>query len=182
MRTLPILALAGLIGLAGCSDGAGLSRTFGFTRDAPDEFRVATQAPLSMPPDLALRAPRPGEPRPQDVTQTQAAEAVLSPDSILAAPTTAVSPGQQALIAAAGPPAPANIRDRVDSDSRLDNPGNSFTDRLLFWRTPPQPGTVVDATRESQRLRQDAALGQSPQAGDTPIIQRKRTGLLGSIF
>ncbi len=182
MATARYFALAGLVALAGCGNGADLSRTFGFTRDAPDEFRVTTQAPLSMPPDLSLRAPRPGEPRPQDLTQTQAAEAVLSPNSILTTPSTAESPGQQALIAAAGPPAPANIRDRVDAESQLDNPGASFTDRLMFWRSPPAPGVVVDPSRESQRLRQDAALGQSPQAGDTPIIQRKRNGLLGGIF
>lgn len=185
MKALRFLAratpLLGLLALASCS-GDELTRTFGLTRDAPDEFRVTTRAPLSMPPSLALPAPQPGASRPQELTQEQAAEAVLSPDSVLARGSAEASPGQQALVAAAGPAAPANIRARVDSESQLDRVDRSFTDRLMFWQSPPPPGTVVDATRESRRLRQDAALGQSPQAGDTPIIQRKRRGLFGSIF
>ena len=44
-RTLRPLALASLLGLAACS-GDGLTRTFGLTRDAPDEFQVTTRAPL----------------------------------------------------------------------------------------------------------------------------------------
>jgi hypothetical protein len=136
-----------------------------------------------MPPDLtALRPPQPGASRPQELTQEQAAEAVLSPDSVLARGDAGSSTGQQALVAAAGPAAPQDIRARVDSESQLDRPSVSFTDRLMFWKSPPPPGTVVDAQRESQRLRQDAALGQSLQTGDTPIIQRKRQGLFGSIF
>ena len=52
----------------------------------------------------------------------------------------------------------------------------------MFWRAPPVAGTAVDPARESQRLRQNAALGQSPEAGNTPIIQPKRESLLDSIF
>lgn len=186
MRPIRILthtvSVCGLLALAACN-GNDLTRTFGLTRDAPDEFTVTTRAPLSMPPDLTtVPTPQPGEMRPQELTQEQAAQAVLSPDSVLRQQDAQSSPGQQALVAAAGPPAPGDIRTRVDGESQLDRPGQRFTDRLMFWRSPPPPGTVVDAKRESQRLRQDAALGQSPESGDTPIIQRKRQGLFGSLF
>jgi hypothetical protein len=40
----------------------------------------------------------------------------------------------------------------------------------------------VDARAEQQRLRTNAALGQSPSTGDTPIIQRKRRGWLEGLF
>jgi len=40
----------------------------------------------------------------------------------------------------------------------------------------------VDPTAEAQRLRQNAALGQSMQEGETPIIQRKPTSWFDSIF
>ena len=59
MRVFKFLAVAGLFALAACS-GDELTRTFGLTRDAPDEFQVTTRAPLSMPPDFNLRPPRPG--------------------------------------------------------------------------------------------------------------------------
>lgn len=182
-RRAAMLAVAAAA-LAGCSQQA--ARTFGFVRDAPDEFRVTTQAPLSMPPDFTLRPPEPGAPRPQDQSPTQQAEEVLVPQTALAggAATGAasMSPGQEALVAAAGPPAPANIRAEVNQEAALDQPGRSFTDRLMFWKTPPLPGVVVDPTKEAQRLRENAALGRSPETGMTPIIQPKASNsLFGSL-
>ena len=167
--------------LSACG-GDELSRTFGLTRDPPDEFQVTTRAPLSMPPDFTLRAPRPGASRPQELTQQQQAEAALVPDTVLSAPSRTVSPGQQALVSAAGRAAPAGIRDRVDQEAALDTPSRPITDRLMFWQDPPRPGTVVDPAREAARIRQNAALGQSPDSGDTPIIQRKRQGLFSGLF
>ncbi len=182
MKAFRIVFIAACgFGLAACS-GDELTRTFGLTRDAPDEFQVTTRAPLSMPPDLTLRPPRPGASRPQELTQRQQAEATLTPDAVLAQPDAAVTPGQQALVAAAGRPAPADIRNRIDNEAALDTPSRPLTDRLMFWQSPPPAGTPVDPQRESARLRQNAALGQSPEVGDTPIIQRKRQGLFSGIF
>src|SRR5690606_5122753 len=45
-------------------------------------------------------------------------------------------------------------------------------DKLLFWKDDPEPGIVVDAQKESQRLRENAALGQPVGTGDTPSIER----------
>ncbi len=183
MKALPPLLLTlTLIAVAGCG-GDDLTRTFGLNRDAPDEFKVTTRAPLSMPPDLTLRPPRPGAVRPQELTQRQQAESLLTPDAALAAtPRVASTPGQQAFLAAAGPAAPADIRNKVDGEAALDTPSRPFTDRLLFWQAAPPPGTPVDPARESARLRENAALGQANSTGDTPIIQRKRQGLFSSLF
>ncbi len=170
----------GLLPLAGCGDD--LSRTIGLTRDAPDEFTVTTRAPLSMPPDYTLRPPRPGASRPQELSERAQAEAALSPTTDLGGPAPTMSPGQQALIASAGPAAPRDIRAQVDADAQLDQPGQSFTDRLMFWKSAPPAGTAVDPQKESRRLRQNAALGETVTTGDTPIIQQRRTGLLDSIF
>jgi len=102
MNTRSLLALSGVLLLGACS-GDELTRTFGLTRDAPDEFQVTTRAPLSMPPDFTLRPPRPGASRPQEMSQSQQAEAALVPDVALNPPTRAAnSPGQQALVSAAG--------------------------------------------------------------------------------
>jgi hypothetical protein len=185
-KSLRLAALAGAVasslGLAACS-GDELTRTFGLTRDAPDEFQVTTRAPLSMPPDYTLRPPQPGAQRPQELTQRQQAEAALVPDSINQTPArTPLSPGEQALVQSSGRPAPANIRAEVDNEAALSASDRSFTDRLMFWRSTPPPGTVVDPVRESQRLRQNAALGQSTDNGDTPIIQRRQAGSFLGLF
>ena len=182
MRTWRLLIPMAVLGLSACS-GDDLTRTFGLTRDAPDEFQVTTRAPLSMPPDFTLRPPRPGATRPQELTQRQQAEGALVPDTLLGSSAPAASsPGQEALVAAAGRPAPPDIRVRLDQEAALDTPSRPLTDRLMFWQSPPPPGTQVDPVRESARLRQNAALGQSPEAGDTPIIQRRRQGIFTGLF
>ena len=73
----------------------------------PDEFTVTTRAPLSMPPDFSLRPPRPGASRPQELSERQQAEATLSPSAALGGTPAGTSPGQQSLVAAAGPGCPA---------------------------------------------------------------------------
>ena len=187
-RTGPVLALSALALLAGC--GPDTARTFGFTRDAPDEFQVTTRAPLSMPPSLGeLPVPRPGTSRPQEMTVRDQAEATLAPAAVLGQQgQVAPSQGEMALLSQAGRPVDDSIRQKVDQESlRVEQANRSLTDKLMFWRTPEQPGIAVDPRRESQRLRENAALGRDPTEGETPIIQRTRssnplTNLLESIF
>lgn len=176
---LSLLATAPV--LSACSDNDSLTRTFGLTRDAPDEFQVTTRAPLSMPPDFTLRPPRPGVTRPQELPLAAQAEAALVPSAALRDRNAGRSAGQQALVSAAGPSAPADIRNTVDEEAHLDRTP-SLMDRLLFWKQPDPPGTVVDAKKESQRLRENAALGQSPSVNTTPIIDRQHGGLMDGIF
>jgi hypothetical protein len=58
----------------------------------------------------------------------------------------------------------------------------SFTDRLIFWQKAQPPGTVVDPTKESQRLRDNAATGEPVTKGETPVIERRKRGILEGIF
>ena len=168
--------------LAGCGDSS-LSRTFGLTRDAPDDVMVTTRAPLSLPPDFTLRPPRPGAPRPQEKSEQAQAEEILVPQTALAGTGgRASSAGQAALLEQSGPSAPSDIRRRVDQESRLDSANDGFVDRLLYWRKASTKDAVVDPVAESQRLKQNSALGQSQGNGTTPIIQRSKTGWFQSLF
>ena len=159
-----------------------LQRDFGLIRETPDEFVVTTRAPLSAPPDYALRPPTPGAPRPQEQPTATAAESALVPRAALATQAGADSPGQDALVAAAGPPAPPNIRAQVDSEAAKEATDVSLTDRLMFWKSRPPPGVVVDPQKEAQRLRENAALGRSPETGTTPVINTKPKNLLDALF
>ncbi|MDO9712644.1 DUF3035 domain-containing protein [Paracraurococcus lichenis] len=182
------LGLLALGLLAGC--GPDTARTFGFTRDAPDEFQVTTRAPLSMPPSLGeLPVPRPGANRPQEMSARLAAETTLVPGAALGTPAQGrQSSGESALLSQAGRPTGPDIRRRVDEESlKLDQADRGLTDRLIFWRAPEPPGIALDAKRESQRLRENAALGREATEGETPIIQRSQSGnpvtrLFESIF
>jgi hypothetical protein len=174
------LAACGLALSACNSDQFG--RTLGFIRDAPDEFTVTTRAPLAMPPSYALQPPSPGAPRPQEQSERAKAEQALVPQMALGAPPADNSPGQQALLQQSGPPPTPGIRAEIDQDAKLDQTSTGLMDKLIFWRKPVPPGIVVDPQREAQRLRENSALGQSPDAGDTPIVQPKRRGWLEGLF
>jgi hypothetical protein len=141
--------VAGLAALAvsACSDDA--TRNFGTTRNGPDQPQVALRLPLSVPPLLTQRPPRLGAP-PND---TGAPTNGTAEDA-------AVSPGQGALVDAAGPAPPSNIRQRVEQDAQVRHQDQAFTDELLS--SPPGP-------------RQNAG-------GTAPTIQQGGKSWLGSIF
>ncbi len=169
------VALGCAVLLAGCGGDGAASRFFGLTRDAPDEFTVTTQPPLSIPPDFNLRPPQPGAPRPQTQSDRAAAEAALAPQTALGGDSAGMSPGQAALLQAAGPAAPGDIRQQIATDNRqAAQPG--FVDKLMFWRsdTPPA-GVAVDPAKEQERIRANQALGRPADTGDTPIIQRDKS-------
>jgi hypothetical protein len=181
MTLRPSLALLALLTLAAC--GGDTARTLGLTRDAPDEFRVTTRAPLSMPPALgSLPPPRPGMSRPQEVSARQQAESTLVPGSASSVARGGPSSGEQALLGATGRSAPAGIRNRVDEESlRLERTDRTIVDRALFWRDTPPAGIPVDPAREAQRLRENAALGRDAVEGETPVIQPQRRGILSGL-
>ena len=58
----------------------------------------------------------------------------------------------------------------------------SFSDRIVFWRKADLPGTAVDPVKETQRLRENQALGKSVSDGETPQIQRRKRAWLEGVF
>ncbi|TPG58135.1 DUF3035 domain-containing protein [Roseomonas nepalensis] len=185
--TFKPLLLAPLLLLAAC--GGDTARTLGLTRDAPDEFQVVTRAPLSIPPSMGdLPPPRPGAQRPQEMSARERGETTLAPATITGEGREARPSGAEAALVAqagraSGAQATGNIRRQVDEESlRLDRPQQNVVERLMFWQDAPRPGTVLDPQREAQRLRENSALGRSPEAGDTPIIQRRQRGLLDGLL
>src|SRR5436190_22176645 len=74
---LPVtFAALGALALGGCSAFENLG---GGKKVSPDEFKIVSHSPLTMPPNAELRPPRPGEPRPQEVTPADQAKEALSP-------------------------------------------------------------------------------------------------------
>src|SRR5882672_528465 len=70
-----LVALSALA-LGGCSAFENIG---GAKKVSPDEFKIVSHSPLTMPPNAELRPPRPGEPRPQEVTPADQAKEALSP-------------------------------------------------------------------------------------------------------
>lgn len=78
-RTLHFLrraAPAAALGLTVAACG-GLKNDLGLSKEAPDEFAVVRNAPLSLPPDFNLRPPKPGEVGDGRVEQRDQARSLL---------------------------------------------------------------------------------------------------------
>lgn len=185
-RAVAALAVltASCMALSACGD---TRKALGLDKNPPDEFKIVNRAPLSLPPDYALRPPQPGAARPQEQgVPDLARQAVMGPAGRGAAPTAAAtaSPGETALLARAGArQADPRIRETVDREAlALADADKTFLDYITFWRKPEDPGTVVDAEKEAQRLRENAALGRPATDGDTPIIRKRKKGALEGIF
>ena len=172
-----VLALAAL-SMSGCVLIDGSHRT------GPDEFGVVTRAPLSQPPDYALRPPRTGAQRPNEVSPRDEARSQLlnvsarSGDSAYAAKTGAAN---------AGPPAAGRekdgltggehallkqadalnvdpeIRNVVDRESGRVTESDLLVDKLVFWKAKDKASDkAIDAKREADRLNRNAAIGAPP--------------------
>ena len=179
-----LLVMAVSLGITGCE---GIKDQFGLGKSSPDEFSVVTRAPLSLPPDFRLRPPEPGAARPQESSAIERAQAALigaGRGQGTDGETVQRSDGESALLSQAGTEiAKSDIRKVINEENAvLADVEDSLVERLIFWRSQSQPGDVVDARKESQRLKENAALGRPPTEGATPVIQRRERAILEGIF
>ena len=181
-------AISLILALSACE---GVREQLGLNKQSPDEFRVISRAPLSLPPDFTLRPPEPGIPRPQEGTATQQArKAVFRLEQPKTQPLSEQvkadgrTLGELSLLKAAGADKiDPGIRQTIDFETRQINAeSDDFIEALVFWRDKETPGRVVDATAEAKRLRANAALGRAVTAGETPTIERKSKGLFEGLF
>lgn len=186
--SLIVTSLAAAVFVTGCSND--LKSTFGLNKRAPDEFAVPSRAPLSLPPEYSLRPPEPGAPRPNQVSAREEAERVVfrrDPQRVSLDQEAArhgLSQGEAALLSQADAlNTDSSIRATINRESAaLVEADNSFSDKLMFWRPAEAPGTLVDPAKETDRLRENAALGKEATEGETPTIQRRKKALLEGIF
>jgi hypothetical protein len=151
-------AAVAVLSLAGCDD---IKRGLGITKVIPDEFAVVPNAPLSVPPDYALRPPRPGAPRDQETSPIEQAKQTVfrQGDTGQLPPTNGErSAGEGELLRQAGAgDAPTNIRQLISRDRQEMTPvEGGLVDKLLFWKSADKTlpaDQPIDATQEALRLR-----------------------------
>ena len=174
-RVLTASLLIGAAGLAGCHSA---SKALGMSKVSPDEFRIVTKAPLTLPPDFALRPPTPGQPRPQELQPESAARVALEGER----QGEVRSEGEKLLVTkAGGDKADPLIRYVVDDDfGAIAHKDKGFADWVMFWRAgkpaseavtgaaDANTATPVDPTVEANRIK--------GLTGGQPVVIARKTG------
>ncbi|MEO1251604.1 MAG: DUF3035 domain-containing protein [Pseudomonadota bacterium] len=176
------LALLTAAGLA--ASGCGVGKALGGGKQPPDEFAIATKAPLVVPPDYALRPPKPGESRPQELSPSERAREVLLGDPNAAPPTE----GEQFFLRKAGAlGADANIRNILNAEvGARGEKDRSIANQLIFWRFL-EGGEVddsaaplrVDNPEEWFALREERIKDVIGEDGEVEIRKSKALNLPG---
>jgi hypothetical protein len=173
--TKSITLLAILVAASAATGCSTVQRAIGATKTSPDEFRVVTRAPLTLPPDYSLRPPRPGEARPQELEPDAEARAALFGDEV----GQAASPGERTFVASAGAGATdPNIRDTIDFEAQgIVRRNDGFVNRLLAFRgsgaAPPAP---LNADEEARRLADEEAVRRATGGGQVVILRNEPGG------
>lgn len=170
----PIALMVVLAAATAASGCAGVSRAIGASRSSPDEFRVMTHAPLTLPPDYNLRPPRPGEARPGESDPSTEARAALFGDNVGQAATQ----GERAFISAAGAStADDNIREQIDYEAQgVVRRNEGFVNRLLSFGGSSGPAAApLNPEQEQQRLDDEESIRRATGGGQV-TIRRDRGG------
>ena len=140
-RIVTTLALVGLAFLGACQSA---KRSLGLAKVTPDEFRVVTKAPLTLPPDYALRPPMPGQPRPAELQPESAARTALLGQRNAEER----SEGEKLLVSKAGADkADPLARYMVDDEfGAIAHKDKSFADFVMFWHKG-QPAAPLSAAQ-----------------------------------
>ncbi len=177
------LAFLGL-GLMATTGGCGIGKAFG-GKQTPDEFAIATKAPLVIPPDYALAPPQPGEARPQELSPSERARQVLLGDPTAAPPTV----GEKLLLQKSGAlAADPSIRHLLNAENGgRGEKDRSLANQLIFWKYDGKDVDFsaaplrVDNPEEWMAERQaviDRAIGEGAQVE----INKSKTLKLPGIF
>lgn len=193
MKPVMLGAAACAVLLTGC--GGGLEESLGLGKSSPDEFQVVRRAPLSVPPDMQLRPPRPGQVADNRITSEENVRQTIFGASERSRPLMQItfddlesgfgpSEGEIAFLdRAQADRALPGIRGIVDAETGETVDSNEYLiDRIMFWREPGD--TVVDAAAERERLRADADAGldSTGEGAATTTTRSRNPGLLDAIF
>lgn len=187
-RSFTRFALAACLALSLSACGEA-RRQIGIEKTPPDEFAVVNRAPLSIPPDYSLRPPQPGATRPQEgSTSEQARQALMGGRTQLKATQPllkgARTQGEMTVLKSAGADeVTPDIRKIVNEEStNLAEASKPLTDKLMFWGKGTEYTEALDPKQESQRIRENQALGKDMAEGSTPTIKRRQKAIFEGIF
>lgn len=184
MKLKSSFLLAALLLLAACS--GDIKETLGLSKEAPDEFVVVSRPPLSLPPDFELHPPG-TQSAPNPSMESTARDALFNTSepskSGAATDKSGLSSSTSAFLKKAGADdAHADIRQQLNEDAatpRTDSTAGSLYEQMV-GKDKAEP--VVDAAKESERLRTNKQEGKPATEGDTPTAPAESPSVLDKIF
>jgi Protein of unknown function (DUF3035) len=134
-----VIGLVGTMGALVALSACTHTKATGFgNRNAPNEFAVTRSPPLVIPPDFALRPPKPGAPRPQEASPSTLALSAMFGGTVT------TTPGQEALVGAAGGARDPGVRSGAgDPQTTVVDKGTTTKDILA---APAGAGQSATAT------------------------------------
>jgi hypothetical protein len=192
--TAVLIALGALVLVGALSACQSAGEMLGMSKALPDEYAVTVGPNLAVPPDVGLRPPSAGS---ETSAGADGAAIVFGGADVAVGtpsnPTTLtnLSAGEYALLEQAhaitsnaairqilGEPLPPAIvpgagAEFVPSGPASDKVIDDFFDDLMFWEGATgdlRDDAVIDATREAERLEQNAAEGRYATEGATPVL------------
>ncbi len=201
MKLYPYLFMASL-SLVGACDSSDVRSVVGLDRSAPDEFRVVSRPPLSVPPDFDLRPPSPGEEsRAAPSTESQAKKLVFGEGSESAAPATileepfsdtAVAPVVSSELSSSAESsflkrlgtdkANPEIRSVIHNENKIEPVTQEDASPIEKILGIESGEPVVDAKAESGRIKGNKEKGKPVNAGKVKVIDPKKQSVIDKLL
>ena len=155
--SLILTAGVSLFALGACSS---VGNALGGERRTPDEFKVVTKAPLSVPPEYSLRPPAAGQAQPAEVIANSDRAVSFGQDFGVDA-----SASEKLLVRAAGAIAVNPIiRSQLDfEEASIIRKDQAFADRVVNWQ-----GT---AEEQAEAADDSATGGEAVTIGGKPAVK-----------
>ena len=183
-----IFALVALLGCAACSSG-NVKETLGLNRHSPDEFRVLSRPPLSVPKEFYLYPPDEAT-KQAAVHPSRDAKTILFENAVPAVPEgnaaeTLLQPfndqpyeasndsGFLNKIGAAE--ASGSIREILSAEQDAAKAKKNGLLPTIRNQEPSDP--VIDAAKERERLMEAQKAGEAVNEGDVPTVSGKKNTL-----
>lgn len=187
------------LAISGCSSNT-VKDTLGLNRSVPDEYRVVSRPPLSVPPVFSLRPPSATALEPGQVSASAQAESIITggnengslradtsikPVEIKGAakPVNLDKADSLFLQRAGAEKANTHVREEMVEERyvKMEEKENAPWWDVFDW-TADKKDPMVDAQKETDRIKTNADEGKVVTEGATPEIKARDTGLLGKIL
>jgi len=197
-----------MVFLASGCEGGSVKQTLGIDSGAPDEFKVVSRPPLSVPPQFSLRPPAVGESSANpNATDKQAESLVMgrpvdNTDSETfklkssAADTSVIPVGTAYMNKAGKTTAESQFLQKAGAQSIDPTVRQTLVEEKIMrqekleeaswwdWMTlsPDKKETLVDAKKEAERIEKNEKEGKPANDGETATVKPKDRGVLGYIL